>query len=42
MKKYILRVIVKYSKRIAFFSANSLSMLGMYEPTCPKSIIEKK
>lgn len=32
--------LTKIIKQIAFFSANSLSMIGMYEPDCPKELIK--
>lgn len=33
--------IIELIKQIAYLSANSLSMIGMYEPECPKELKER-
>lgn len=33
--------IINFIKQIAYLSANSLSMIGMYEPECPEKLKAK-
>lgn len=38
MTRYILVKLINFVKNIAFLSAKSLSMIGMYEPKCPEKL----
>lgn len=38
MKQILLNKLVDFIKKIAFLSANSLSMIGMFEPDCPDEL----
>lgn len=38
MKQFLLNKLVDLIKCIAFLSANSLSMIGMFEPDCPEEL----
>lgn len=33
-----IKYFIEFIKKIAFISANSLSMIGMYEPNCPENL----
>lgn len=43
-KMYIncLKIMINKVEHIAFISANSLSLIGMYEPDCPKELLKNQ
>ena len=42
MVKYIVSKYCALLKRVALFSANSMSVMGYYQPKCPKGLTKEK
>lgn len=40
IKEVFIKLTLKLIYSVAYNSANSLSMMGMYEPECPDSLIK--